>query len=117
VRDARFSSKAYGTHDYKEITIEGRVQFDLLQAIQRDHKLSSYSLNSGAPPASCGCTAQHCGAQLHSQLAAPGWPYDWCLQCCRGVAWWYGRGSAPGPFRPCHEIKPAHMLRCCPLYV
>ena len=46
MRDARFSSKAYGTHEYKEIGIDGRVQFDLLQAIQRDHKLSSYSLNS-----------------------------------------------------------------------
>lgn len=46
VRDARFSSKAYGTHEYKEVTIDGRVQLDLLQAIQRDHKLSSYSLNS-----------------------------------------------------------------------
>lgn len=46
MRDARFSSKAYGTHEYKEITIDGRVQFDLLQAIQRDYKLSSYSLNS-----------------------------------------------------------------------
>jgi DNA polymerase elongation subunit (family B) len=46
MRDARFSSKAYGTHEFKEISIEGRVQFDLLQAIQRDHKLSSYSLNS-----------------------------------------------------------------------
>lgn len=46
IRDARFSSKAYGTHEYKEITIEGRVQFDTYQAIQRDHKLSSYSLNS-----------------------------------------------------------------------
>ncbi len=31
MRDARFSSKAYGTHDFKEITTEGRVQFDLLQ--------------------------------------------------------------------------------------
>lgn len=46
MKDARFSSKAYGTHEYKEIAIDGRVQFDLLQAIQRDHKLSSYSLNS-----------------------------------------------------------------------
>lgn len=46
MKDARFSSKAYGTHEYKEISIDGRVQFDLLQAIQRDHKLSSYSLNS-----------------------------------------------------------------------
>ena len=46
MRDAQFSSKAYGTHAYKDITIEGRVQFDLLTAIQRDHKLSSYSLNA-----------------------------------------------------------------------
>jgi len=30
----------------KDVTIEGRVQFDLLQAMQRDYKLSSYSLNS-----------------------------------------------------------------------
>ncbi|KAK9824535.1 hypothetical protein WJX72_011160 [[Myrmecia] bisecta] len=46
MRDAQFSSKAYGTHDYKEITIDGRIQFDLMVAIQRDHKLSSYSLNA-----------------------------------------------------------------------
>lgn len=46
MRDSQFSSKAYGTHEFKEITIEGRVQFDLMLSIQRDHKLSSYSLNS-----------------------------------------------------------------------
>lgn len=46
VRDTVFSSKAYGTHESKEISCEGRVQFDMLRAIQRDHKLSSYSLNS-----------------------------------------------------------------------
>lgn len=46
MKDTTFSSKAYGTRESKEITIEGRVQFDLLQAIQRDHKLSSYSLNA-----------------------------------------------------------------------
>ena len=34
MKDAQFSSKAYGTHDYKEITIDGRVQFDLLLAVQ-----------------------------------------------------------------------------------
>jgi DNA polymerase delta subunit 1 len=34
MRDAQFSSKAYGTHEYKELTIEGRVQFDLLMALQ-----------------------------------------------------------------------------------
>ncbi len=46
MRDAVFSSKAYGTHEYKEIVCDGRVQFDLLMAMQRDHKLSSYSLNN-----------------------------------------------------------------------
>lgn len=46
MRDAQFSSKAYGTREYKEISIDGRVQFDLLTAITRDHKLSSYSLNA-----------------------------------------------------------------------
>ncbi|KAL6749067.1 DNA polymerase delta subunit one [Haematococcus lacustris] len=46
MRNAQFSSKAYGTHDYKELNIEGRVQFDLMVTIQREHKLASYSLNS-----------------------------------------------------------------------
>lgn len=46
MRDASFSSKAHGTHDYKEITVEGRIQFDVMWAIMRDHKLSSYSLNA-----------------------------------------------------------------------
>lgn len=61
MKDAQFSSKAYGTHAYKDITIEGRVQFDLLTAIQRDHKLSSYSLNNvsanflGGPPPLAPC--------------------------------------------------------------
>ncbi|XP_019263187.1 PREDICTED: DNA polymerase delta catalytic subunit isoform X1 [Nicotiana attenuata] len=46
VKDSTFSSRQHGTRESKEITIEGRVQFDLFQAVQRDHKLSSYSLNS-----------------------------------------------------------------------
>ncbi|KAF5751783.1 DNA binding nucleotide bindin isoform 1 [Tripterygium wilfordii] len=46
VKDTTFSSRQYGTRESKEVTVEGRVQFDLLQAIQRDYKLSSYSLNS-----------------------------------------------------------------------
>ncbi|KAJ7521254.1 hypothetical protein O6H91_19G043900 [Diphasiastrum complanatum] len=46
VRDTSFSSRQYGTRESKEVTIEGRVQFDLLQVMQRDYKLSSYSLNS-----------------------------------------------------------------------
>lgn len=46
MKDTQFSSKAYGTHEYKDLTIEGRIQFDLYMALQRDHKLSSYSLNA-----------------------------------------------------------------------
>ncbi|KAF8011824.1 hypothetical protein BT93_I0077 [Corymbia citriodora subsp. variegata] len=46
VRDTTFSSRQYGTRESKEVTIEGRVQFDLFQVMQRDYKLSSYSLNS-----------------------------------------------------------------------
>lgn len=37
--------RALGTHDNKEIIVEGRVQFDLLELVRRDHKLKSYSLN------------------------------------------------------------------------
>ncbi|XAR73141.1 DNA-directed DNA polymerase [Bertholletia excelsa] len=46
VKDTTFSSRQYGTRESKEVMVEGRVQFDLLQAMQRDYKLSSYSLNS-----------------------------------------------------------------------
>ena len=46
MRDATFSSKAYGTRESKEFAMDGRGMFDLMQSIQRDHKLSSYSLNS-----------------------------------------------------------------------
>ncbi|KAJ1401242.1 Ribonuclease H-like superfamily [Sesbania bispinosa] len=46
VKDTTFSSRQLGTRESKEVTVEGRVQFDLLQAMQRDYKLSSYSLNS-----------------------------------------------------------------------
>lgn len=45
-KDARFSSKAYGTRDSKNINLDGRLQLDLLQLIQRDYKLRSYTLNS-----------------------------------------------------------------------
>lgn len=42
----RFSSKAYGTRESREINLTGRLQLDLLIVMQRDHKLRSYSLNS-----------------------------------------------------------------------
>lgn len=45
-KDTKFSSKAYGTRENKAINLEGRLQLDLLQAIQRDYKLRSYTLNS-----------------------------------------------------------------------
>jgi DNA polymerase delta subunit 1 len=41
-----FSSKALGTRMTMDINIEGRIQFDMLQVILREHKLSSYTLNS-----------------------------------------------------------------------
>ena len=47
-RDTVFSSKAHGTRESKEANLEGRVSFDAMQAIQRDYKLSSYSLNAVA---------------------------------------------------------------------
>jgi DNA polymerase delta subunit 1 len=45
-KDTRFSSKAYGTRDSKTINLDGRLQMDMLQVMQRDYKLRSYSLNS-----------------------------------------------------------------------
>ncbi|KAJ3413004.1 DNA-directed DNA polymerase delta [Chytridiales sp. JEL 0842] len=45
-KDSRFSSKAHGTRDTKAINMEGRLQVDVLQIMQRDYKLRSYSLNS-----------------------------------------------------------------------
>ena len=64
VRDTQFSSKAYGTHDWKEISIDGRVQLDLLMAIQRDHKLSRQALRGPARVSHCLrvlvlCSAMH----------------------------------------------------------
>eukprot|EP00731_Ephydatia_muelleri_P005788 Em0003g36a len=46
MKDSTFESKAYGKRVNKLISIEGRVQFDLLQVLLRDTKLRSYSLNS-----------------------------------------------------------------------
>ena len=46
VKDTHFSSKAYGNRDSKETAMEGRLQLDMLQVMQRDYKLRSYTLNS-----------------------------------------------------------------------
>lgn len=45
-KDTHFSSKAYGQRDSKETPMEGRLQLDLLQFMQREYKLRSYTLNS-----------------------------------------------------------------------
>lgn len=45
-RQQMFQSSAYGRRENTETTIEGRVIFDMLPYMQRNHKLSSYSLNS-----------------------------------------------------------------------
>jgi DNA polymerase delta subunit 1 len=45
-KDTHFSSKAYGQRDSKETTLDGRLQLDILQLMQREYKLRSYTLNS-----------------------------------------------------------------------
>ena len=45
-KNSTFTSKAFGTRENRVINLEGRLQLDLLQAIQRDYKLRSYTLNS-----------------------------------------------------------------------
>ncbi|KAK6205269.1 DNA polymerase delta catalytic subunit [Scheffersomyces amazonensis] len=46
VKDSTFSSRAYGTRENKVVNIDGRMQLDLLQFVQREYKLRSYTLNS-----------------------------------------------------------------------
>ncbi|TPX37785.1 DNA-directed DNA polymerase [Synchytrium endobioticum] len=45
-KDAHFQSKGLGARDLKNINIDGRLQLDMLQVMQRDYKLRSYTLNS-----------------------------------------------------------------------
>ncbi|KTW30100.1 DNA-directed DNA polymerase delta POL3 [Pneumocystis jirovecii RU7] len=46
VSNASFSSKAYGTRESKSTDISGRLQLDMLQIMQRDYRLRSYTLNA-----------------------------------------------------------------------
>jgi len=46
MKKTTFSSSAYGKRENVETTIGGRVVFDMLQYMFRNHKLSSYSLNA-----------------------------------------------------------------------
>ncbi|KAJ1507480.1 DNA polymerase delta catalytic subunit [Coelomomyces lativittatus] len=45
-KDSRFTSRAFGTRDSKAVNLEGRIIFDLLTLMTREHKLRSYSLNA-----------------------------------------------------------------------
>ncbi|KAF8801312.1 hypothetical protein BYT27DRAFT_7198397 [Phlegmacium glaucopus] len=45
-KNTHFSSKAFGQRDSKDTALDGRLQLDVLQFMQREHKLRSYSLNS-----------------------------------------------------------------------
>ena len=46
VKKSTFSSAQMGVRETNEITIDGRVIFDVLQAVQREYKLHSYTLNA-----------------------------------------------------------------------
>ncbi|PKS05266.1 hypothetical protein jhhlp_008637 [Lomentospora prolificans] len=46
IKETKFSSKQMGNRDSKAVNTNGRLQLDLLQLIQRDHHLRSYTLNS-----------------------------------------------------------------------
>lgn len=46
MRKTRMSSSAFGTHESRSFSMDGRVIFDMLQLITREYKLRSYSLNS-----------------------------------------------------------------------
>ncbi|KZT09911.1 uncharacterized protein LAESUDRAFT_673547 [Laetiporus sulphureus 93-53] len=45
-KETHFSSKAFGQRDSKDTALDGRLQVDILQYMQREHKLRSYTLNS-----------------------------------------------------------------------
>ncbi|ERF72347.1 DNA polymerase delta catalytic subunit [Endocarpon pusillum Z07020] len=45
-KETNFSSKQMGNRDTKATNTNGRIQLDLLQLVQRDHQLRSYTLNS-----------------------------------------------------------------------
>ena len=45
-KNTHFSSKAFGQRDSKYTSLDGRIQFDVIQYMQREYKLRSYSLNS-----------------------------------------------------------------------
>ena len=45
IRNTKMSSSAFGTHESKEFTIDGRVIMDMLQIVTREYKLRSDPAN------------------------------------------------------------------------
>jgi DNA polymerase delta subunit 1 len=46
LKDSRFESKAHGVRESKQLVADGFFLLDILQVIQRDYKLRTYTLNS-----------------------------------------------------------------------
>eukprot|EP00924_Labyrinthula_sp_SR-Ha-C_P003945 maker-scaffold_3-snap-gene-9.49-mRNA-1 protein AED:0.01 eAED:0.01 QI:0/0/0/1/1/1/3/0/1065 len=46
IKQSTFTSSAYGTRDNSECIVPGRIVMDMISYMYRNHKLSSYSLNS-----------------------------------------------------------------------
>ncbi|VUZ57732.1 unnamed protein product [Hymenolepis diminuta] len=46
VKESMIQSKQMGRRENKYVSIDGRIQFDLLQVLLRDYKLRSYTLNA-----------------------------------------------------------------------
>lgn len=46
VKETSFTSRATGTRESKSINLDGRLQFDMFQFIQREYNLRSYTLNA-----------------------------------------------------------------------
>lgn len=46
IKKSNLSSKQMGSRETNDVTIRGRVQIDVMQAIRHDYKLGSYSLNN-----------------------------------------------------------------------
>ncbi|KAF8822137.1 Dna polymerase [Cardiosporidium cionae] len=43
IKDSTFSSRAFGTHENKDINVDGRILFDVLELIRREYKLKWHS--------------------------------------------------------------------------
>lgn len=62
IREQCLQSRAMGIRDSKDVTTDGRLQFDMLTYFVREHKLRSYSLNS--------VSAQFLGEQKEEVMAS-----------------------------------------------